>query len=110
MVNYMNSNDNELKEAIISLERRINEVSSNDGIVSIKFTGMGDFLSVNINLPLEELDKETLEKSIVECLELTKKKTGDDLFKMFKESIERTIRKEEEKENEEYGVTIDNVS
>ena len=106
----MDKNDKELKEAFESLERRINEISSSDGIVSLKFSGMGEYLGVNINLPLEELDKETLEKAILECLELAKTKIGNDLFRMIRESIERK-RKEINADNEEdYGVTIKDVS
>ncbi len=108
----MRKNEKELKEALDSLERKISEVSSNDGIVSIKFSGMGEYLSLNINLPLEELDKDTLEKSIIECLEISKTKIGDDLFKLLKERVdrERSLLKEQEDDDDDYGVTIKDVS
>jgi len=107
----MNNNDKEFKEAIENLERRINEVSSNDGLFSLTFSGTGEYISCKINGRIEELDQDTLEKSIIECLNTQKKEVSEGVLNMILDlSKENKKIKDSNDKDDELGVTIKNVS
>jgi len=103
----MKKNDKEFKEAFLSLERRINEISSPDGIFTIKYNGTGEFIDCKINGRIEEIDQAELEKSIIECLRLQKKQVSEGVFNMLVDLAEEN--KNDDKD-EKLEVTIDNVS
>lgn len=100
--------DPELDKLIEDMLKKQNNVTSDDGKVTLHFTGGGDYTSVDINCFLEETTKEELEKDFISVLEKSKAIFSAELA----DNIIGYIKHKEEKEEQEdeYGVTIDNVS
>ena len=74
--------ENELKDITEKLEKKIHISTSEDGVVSIEYNGAGQYKKVTINKPLSEVDKENLEKDILDMIEYSKNQIQADLTEL----------------------------
>ncbi len=103
------TNSPDLEEALELLARKTSEAYSDDGLVTIVFSGSGEYKAVRINGFLEDIDKETLEKAILSAVIRSKEKQSKDFLGVITKEIEKEVERIRERE-EDTGVTIENVS
>lgn len=75
-------NESDLKDITEKLEKKIHVSTSEDGVVSIEYNGAGQYKKVTINKPLSDVDKEKLEKDILDMVEYSKNQIQADLTEL----------------------------
>ncbi len=97
--------NNELDEAINTLSKAVKQESSDDGLVTLVFTGAGEFKEIRINGALEDLDKGILEDAILNCLERSRERMSTDIYSVLLDFLNK-----ENQEKEDFVVDIEDVS
>ncbi len=103
------NNDPELERLFDEMLNKKNNVTSEDGKVTLYFTGVGEYTGVKINCFLEETTKEELENDFLSVLVKSKEVFSTELATSLANFVKEHEEIKEETE-EDYGVTIDNVS
>lgn len=105
-----NNIDPEFEKILEEVLETKNNVTSDDGKVTLHFTGVGEYTKVEINCFLEETNKEELEKDFLSVLAKSKEAFSSVLSNLLAEFAKKHEETKEENDDDEYGVTIDNVS
>ena len=90
------SKDKELEKIIDDLLTRQNNVTSDDGKVTIYFTGVHEYTDIKINCFLEEITKEELEADIISVLDKSMKLSSSE----FADSLINYVKKKGEEMSE----------
>ena len=61
----MNKEDYNVEEALRSLSKKTNQETSQNGLVTIVYTGTGEIKDIKINAVLSDIDKAELEEEIL---------------------------------------------
>ena len=77
--------DKELKDIKEKLEKKYHSTTSDDGLVTLEYTGSGEYKKLTINKNLDEADKEKLEKDIVGLIEYAAKQIQADFTQIILE-------------------------
>jgi len=73
-----------LDELHKELEKKLHLSSSSDGLVSLQYTGSGDYKALSINSPLSSiLDKSVLERDILDVINYSKNQMSADVTGMM---------------------------
>ena len=99
----MEKEDKEISNLLESIITKRGNVTSDDGFVTLTYSGAGNYTKVTINCFLEEISKEDLEKDFIEVLAKSKEEMTEDIVK----SLEDFTKAHNDEENE---VTIKDVS
>ena len=90
------SKDKELEKIIDDLLTKSNNVTSDDGKVTIYFTGVHEYTDIKINCFLEETTKEELEADIISVLDKSMKLSSSE----FADSLINYVKKKGEEMSE----------
>lgn len=71
--------DKNITKILKDLDKETFEATSSDGAVTLIYNGIGECKDIKINTSLDELDKSTLEKDIVDVFQYMKNKLALDL-------------------------------
>ena len=71
--------ENEINDLRKKLEKKIHLTTSTDGVVTIQYTGTGEYKNISINVDLKTVDKDVLEKDILDLIAYSKNQMQADL-------------------------------
>jgi len=77
MINPDFSDDN-FQKVIEALSKKIHTATSEDGYVSLEYSGTGEYHNLKINVNLDEVDKAKLEKDIMDIFTYSKNQISVD--------------------------------
>ncbi len=75
--------ENEIDNIRKKLEAKIHLTTSDDGVVTMQYTGTGEYKNISINVDLKTVDKDVLEKDILTLIEYSKKQMQADLTEIM---------------------------
>ena len=75
--------ENDLNDLRKKLEQKIHLTTSTDGLVTIQYTGTGEYKNISINSDLKNIDKDILEKDILDLIDYSKKQMQADLTEII---------------------------
>ena len=104
MFKGMPMNEQDVKDLTEKLEKKVHFSTSNDGAVTVEYNGAGTYKSFKINVPLNEIDKDTLEKDILDMIEYSKNQIQADLTELvlgFTEGSEPTADSDDDEFEED---------
>ena len=71
--------EKEINDLRKKLEKKVHVTTSTDGIVTIQYTGTGEYKNISINVDLKTVDKDVLEKDILDLIAYSKNQMQADL-------------------------------
>lgn len=71
--------EQEINDLRKKLEKKVHVTTSTDGIVTIQYTGTGEYKNISINVDLKTVDKDVLEKDILDLIAYSKNQMQADL-------------------------------
>ena len=105
-----NKKEEEISKIIEEMLTKESNVTSDDGKVTLYCKGVGLYTDIKINCFLEETTKEELEKDIMNCLQKSKELLSGEITDIITSHMEPMNDDNEDNDQDEYGVTIENVS
>ena len=87
--------ENDLNDLRKKLEQKIHLTTSTDGLVTIQYTGTGEYKNISINSDLKNIDKDVLEKDILDLIDYSKKQMQADLTEIMLSFKDQVLEKEE---------------
>ena len=97
--------ENDLNDLRKKLEQKTHLTTSNDGLVTIQYTGTGDYKNISINGDLKNIDKDILEKDILDLIDYSKKQMQADLTEVMLSFKDNVL--DEEADADDFGDTRD---
>lgn len=86
----------DLEKMRSELDKKVHLTSSEDGLVSMQYTASGNYKSLSINGDLSTMDKEVIEKDIIDLINYSKNQMSAD----FTEYMMKNMKEEKAGENE----------
>ena len=75
--------ENEINDIRKKLESKVHLTTSTDGAVTIQYNGTGEYKNISINVDLKTIDKDVLEKDILDLIEYSKNQMQADLAEVM---------------------------
>ena len=75
--------ENEIDNIRRKLEAKVHLTTSDDGAVTIQYNGTGEYKNISINVDLKTIDKDVLEKDILNLIDYSKKQMQADLTEIM---------------------------
>ena len=89
------------------LEKKTHLTTSSDGLVSLQYNGMGEYKNIYVHKELREVDKETLEKDVLDLINYSKNQIQADITEAI---LNMPDDSQEEKEEDELAEERSDVS
>ncbi|MCR5741094.1 MAG: YbaB/EbfC family nucleoid-associated protein [Gammaproteobacteria bacterium] len=80
------------------LEKKVHFSTSDDGVITVEYNGIGEYKRFMINVPLESVDKEALEKDIINIIQYSKNQVQLDFQEIFLHLTDVLGKKEDQEE------------
>lgn len=93
--------ENEINDLRKKLEKKVHLTTSTDGAVTIQYTGTGEYKNISINVDLRTVDKDVLEKDILDLIEYSKNQMQADLTEVML-SLHENIFENDSQEEDNY--------
>ncbi len=93
--------ENEINDLRKKLEKKTHLTTSTDGAVTIQYTGTGEYKNISINVDLKTIDKDVLEKDILDLIEYSKNQMQADLTEAML-SLQENMLGQDAQEEDDY--------
>lgn len=103
----VNVAEKEIEDLRKKLEQKVHLTTSQDGVVSIQYTGTGDYKNISINVDLKTIDKDVLEKDILDLITYSKNQMQADLTEAM---LALTENESSQAEEDDYYEEVRDVS
>ena len=103
----MNVAEKEIEDLRKKLEQKVHLTTSQDGVVSRQYTGTGDYKNISINVDLKTIDKDVLEKDILDLITYSKNQMQADLTEAM---LALTENESSQAEEDDYYEEVRDVS